>query len=67
MVSGGRDQVIPVEMADLLQSASNRAEMVLFEQMGHIDFAGRLGAAYYGPLETFWDDALAPPGPKKSE
>ena len=60
ILSGGRDAAIPVEMADLLQSASDRAEMILFEEVGHVDFLGQLGAAYVGPLNNFWDEALAP-------
>jgi len=60
IVAGGRDQAIPIGMADLLQSASDRAEMLVFEGMNHVDFAGQMGAAYLGPLNAFWDEALAP-------
>ncbi len=60
IVAAGMDHSIPTEMADRLQSGSVRAEMLLFERMGHVGFAERMGAAYLDPLKTFWDDALAP-------
>jgi len=59
IVAGGQDQAIPVEMAEQLQSASSSAEMIIFDEMNHVGFAGRLGDAYLGPLEVFWDGALA--------
>jgi len=60
IISGESDLAIPIEMADLLQSGSVRAEMLLFKDMGHVGFAQQMGATYLGPVNAFWDEALAP-------
>lgn len=62
ILSGGQDRQIPREMAHQLKDAAPHAEMILFEEMGHMDFPGRLGKAYFAPLLAFWDAALEPNG-----
>ncbi len=58
ILSGGQDGQIPREMAHQLKHAAPHAEMIVFEEMGHLGFAGRLGEAYFNPLLAFWDAAL---------
>ena len=62
ILSGGQDRQIPREMARRLKHAAPQAEMILFEEMGHLDFPGRLGQEYFAPLLAFWDASLGTGG-----
>lgn len=58
IIAGGRDGEIPVDMAAQLKSAVPQAEMIVFDEVGHLGFSRQLGEDYFGLLARFWEASL---------
>jgi len=53
VVWGGQDHAIPAHMGPSLKSAVAGARGIMYPDMGHLDYVGRLGDAYVDSLDAF--------------
>ncbi len=58
VVWGGQDNAIPAHMGPRLESAVAGAKGIMYPEMGHVDYVGRLGATYVDSLDAFLLEAL---------